>query len=215
MTTATSNTTDTPSSLLCSRWLEKLLVQVPRHGWSEHAARLAAEEAGLSEGEQALAAPGGVHDLMEAFFDEAEVAARDTLLAAPLADMRVHERVALGIRAFLGAMEPHHDAVRRASAHAFLPYRAGNAAQRCWSVSDTIWTATGDASDDYNFYTKRGLLASVLPPIVMYWTREPESEALDDFIAARLKGAMTFGRVGGRIAAPVLDLFTKRPGKDA
>lgn len=215
MTTASTDTINTPSSLLCSRWLEKLLVQVPRHGWSEHAARLAAQDAGLSEGEQALAAPGGVHDLMEAFFDTAEADARAAILAADLEALRMHERVALGVRAFLEALEPNHEAVRRASAHAFLPYRAGDAAQRCWSVADTIWTAVGDTSDDHNFYTKRALLASVLPPIIMHWTREPDEESLDAFIAARLRNAMDFGRAGGRIVGPVIDLFTRRRAKDA
>lgn len=180
------------------------------------AARQAAGAAGLSAGEQALAAPGGVHDLIEACFDRAERAARAALSAAPLAEMRVHERVAFGVRAWLDALAPHRGAVERASGRAFWPTEAGAAAQRCWSVADMVWDAIGDTSGDYNYYSKRTLLAAVIPPIVLYWQGEPESEALDGFIARRLKSAMTLGRTGGRFAKPFLDLLGGRgPAKEA
>jgi ubiquinone biosynthesis protein COQ9 len=174
------------------------------------AARQAADAAGLSAGEQALAAPGRVHDLIEAFFDRAERAARDTIAAAPLTEMRVHERVAFGVRAWLDALAPHRGAVERASGRAFWPTEAGAAAQRCWRVADMVWDAIGDISGDYNYYSKRTLLAAVIPPIVLYWQGAPDSEALDGFIARRLKSAMTFGRTGGRFVKPFLNVLGGR-----
>lgn len=174
------------------------------------ATRQAAKTAGLSPGEQALAAPGGVHDLIEAFFDRAEREARATISAAPLTEMRIHERVALGVRAWLGALAPHRGAVERASGRAFWPTEAGAAAQRCWSVADMVWDAIGDTSDDYNYYSKRTLLAAVIPPIVLYWQGGPDSEALDGFIARRLKTTMTLGRTGGRFVKPFLDVLGGR-----
>ena len=54
-------------------------------------------------------------------------------------------------------------AVRRAAARGFLPWGAGPALQRSWKVADMVWTAAGDTSEDYNRYSKRGLLAGVIP----------------------------------------------------
>ena len=62
--------TEPPSETLRRRWLAELLPDVAFDGWTEAAARLAAGRAGLSEGEQALAAPQGVVNLIDAFFDE-------------------------------------------------------------------------------------------------------------------------------------------------
>ncbi|HBX93320.1 MAG TPA: COQ9 family protein, partial [Hyphomonas sp.] len=63
--------TQTPSEVLRFRWLDAMLPDVPFDGWTEATAARAAKQAGLSEGEQALAAPNGVPDLIDAFFDRA------------------------------------------------------------------------------------------------------------------------------------------------
>ena len=112
----------TPTEILRTRWLEALLPEVPFDGWSEAAAKTAAEKAGLSEGEQALAAPGGVFDLMEAFFDQAEEAAKTALGKADMSTLRVHEKVARGVRVWLDVLEPNREAVRRAVSRGFLPF---------------------------------------------------------------------------------------------
>ncbi|MCI4646019.1 MAG: COQ9 family protein [Hyphomonadaceae bacterium] len=210
MTTPEDAPDSTPSAELRQAWLKALLPLVPSQGWSEMAARQAAIESGLSAGEQALAAPGGVMELMDAFFDAAETHARTTLAETALDEMRVHERVAFGVRAWLDVLAPHRHAVERASGRAFWPTRTGDAAQRCWSVADMVWDAIGDTSQDYNFYSKRALLAAVIPAIVLYWQGNPEDEALDAFIARRLKSAMMIGRSGGRFLKPFLDAFGSR-----
>ena len=204
-----------PSQTIRTIWLEALLARVPGEGWSEAAARAAARDAGISPEDQALAAPGGVRDLREAFFDAAEQAVTDEIASREVTPMKMHERVALGIRIWLDTLAPHREAVSRATSHAFLPWQTGDAAQRAWSVADTIWEAAGDTAEDYNRYTKRGLLASVIPSIVFYWQSEPESEALDDFIMRRLQNAMTLGKTGGQVLGPVLRLFENRQGPAA
>ncbi|MBO6636417.1 MAG: hypothetical protein JJ937_18090, partial [Parvibaculum sp.] len=56
----------TPSETLRFRWLDALLPDVPFDGWTEAAAAVAADRAGLTPGEQALAAPNGISDLIDA-----------------------------------------------------------------------------------------------------------------------------------------------------
>ena len=60
-----------PSETLRFRWLDALLPDVPFDGWTDAAAEAAAQRAGLSEGKQALAAPNGISDLIDAFFERA------------------------------------------------------------------------------------------------------------------------------------------------
>ncbi len=196
----------TPSAKLRDRWLSALLPRVEDSGWTMVNAKQAARNAGLTAGEQALAAPNGVDDLLQHFFD----GAIDDMLAAlatrDLAALRTHERVAAGVRAWLDALSGHKTAVRKAVGRGLVPWGAGAAAKRVWQLSDAIWEAAGDTATDYNRQTKRGLLSSVLPPIVLYWLEHDDSEALDEYIADRLQMAMKLGQTGGKIIKPVLDL---------
>jgi ubiquinone biosynthesis protein COQ9 len=199
-----------PSEILRRRWLAELLPEVAFEGWSEEVARAAAVRAGLTEGEQALAAPQGVINLIDALFDAAEAEARTALAAIDMGAMRVPDKVKRGVLAWLAALEPNREAVRRAASRGFLPWSAGPALQRTWKVADMIWTAAGDASEDYNRYSKRGLLAAVLPAIVLYWADHPAPEDLDGFISRRLANASGLGQRAGRIVKPVLERFGKR-----
>lgn len=208
--------THMPTDVLRSTWLEALLPQVAFDGWSDAAAARAASDAGLSEGEQALAAPNGVIDLIEAFFAAAEAEAACALASEDLSALRVPDKVKQGVLAWLVALEPNREAVRRAAARGFLPWSAGPAVQRTWSVADMVWTAAGDTATDYNRYSKRGLLAAIIPGIVMYWLDGPAPADLDAYISRRLKQASGFGKTAGKLVSPVLGaLQTVRQGAAA
>ncbi|MFN3912387.1 COQ9 family protein [Hyphomonas sp.] len=202
--------TEPPSALLRRRWLAELLPDVAFEGWTQSAASAAAGRAGLTEGEQALAAPQGVLDLINGFFDDAEAGARAALAGVEMETLRVPDRVKAGVLAWLDALEPNREAVRRAASRGFLPWGAGPALQRTWKVADMIWTAAGDQSEDYNRYSKRGLLAAVLPAIVLYWADHPAPEDLDAYITRRLADVSGIGQRAGRFVKPVLERFAKR-----
>ncbi|MEO1473253.1 MAG: COQ9 family protein, partial [Pseudomonadota bacterium] len=204
--------TDAPSKTLRDAWLDALLPNIAFDGWTDRAAGRAADLAGLSRDEQALAAPNGVSDLIEHYFDRAEARALETLNAQDLTVLRVHEKVASGVRAWLDAMADDKETVRRAIAYNALPWRASSPIQRTWQVADMVWTAAGDTAQDYNKYSKRGLLAAVLPAITLYWLDHDDPADVDAYIARRLKNASRLGQAGGRIAKPVLDAIWARRG---
>lgn len=199
----------TPSENLRDRWLEALLPRVRKSGWSMVAAKQAAREIDLSTGEQALAAPNGVTDLIDHFFERATDDMMVALSNQDLEALRTHERVAAGLKAWLSALEPHKDAVRKAAGRGMLPWGAGAAAKRVWSIADAIWEAAGDTATDYNRHTKRALLSAVIPRIILYWLDHSDPEDLDHFIERRLINAMKVGQAGGKLIGPALD-FAER-----
>jgi len=199
--------TQTPSEVLRFRWLDAMLPDVPFDGWTEATAARAAKKAGLSEGEKALAAPNGVPDLIDAFFDRAGQAAREALADQDISALKTPARVKAGVLAWLAALEPNREAVRRAAVRGLLPWGAASAVQRTWRIADMVWDEAGDTSEDYNRYSKRGLRAAVIPPITMYWLDQPSDEQLDTYIDRRLSLASGIGRNLGRIAKPLLDVL--------
>lgn len=203
----------TPSEKLRDSWLKALLPLVSDGGWTPEIARKAAHDAELSAGEQNLAAPNGVTDLIDHFFDRAGDLMLETLVTRDLSALRTHERVAAGLRAWLDALEPNKDAVRKAANIGLLPWGAGAAARRVWRVADTIWEAAGDTATDYNRQTKRALLSLVIPSVVMKWLDTQDQQEVDRHIETRLTQAMNIGQAGSKILKPVLEVFEALRGK--
>ena len=199
----------TPSEKLRDKWLAALLPRVEESGWTSSAARLAAIEAKLDFGERALAAPNGVTDLIDHFFEGSLDQMLVALAKEDLRRLRTHERVAAGLLAWLSGLEPHKTVVRKAAGRGLAPWGAGAAAKRVWSIADTIWEAAGDTATDYNRQTKRALLSAVIPSIVLYWLDHDDPDGLDQFIERRLRQAMQVGQAGSKIVGPAFDFLER------
>lgn len=203
----------TPSMKLRDRWLDALLPDAAESGWNAASFRRSAKAAGLTDGECALAAPNGVTDLVDHFFDRSANQMLADLTPEALSELRMHERVAACLLGWLDAMAPHKGAVRTAAGRGLTPWGAGGATKRVWATADAIWTACGDTATDYNRYTKRGLLSAVIPSIVLHWLDADDRAGVEAFIARRLQHAMQLGRTGGRIVGPILDVVEKTRAK--
>ena len=91
-------------------------------------------------------------------------------------------------------LRPHKEAARRAAAFLTLPPHAGRAATLLYATVDAIWRAAGDTSTDFNFYSKRAILAGVYSATLLRWfTDESEDEAeTSAFLDRRIEDIMRF-----------------------
>ena len=71
-----------------------------------------------------------------------------------------------------------------------------------YNTVDVIWRAAGDTSTDFNFYTKRGLLAAVYASTVLFWLddRSEDCAATWAFLDRRIAEVMQFPQVRARVA---------------
>lgn len=155
---------------------EKLLLatlaHVPFDGWSEAALRAGAEDAGLTPAEALNAIPGGPAEAVALFSAWADRRMVGRLAAMDLDSMRVRDRVAAGVRARLEILEPYREAVRRSLAFLALPQHGPQALRAVHETVDAIWVMAGDRATDYNYYTKRLLLAGVLTSTTLFWLND-------------------------------------------
>ena len=141
-----------------------------------------------------------------------------------LSRMGIREKIHAHIKARLLVYTPHKEAIRRLSSWLVLPQNAGLATNLTWNVCSTIWYAVGDTSSDWNYYSKRTLLAAALTATLLYWLSDegdvdgdfPETWAfldrrlngivqtfgagkkMGDMLGGALKGAREcYGRIGG------------------
>jgi ubiquinone biosynthesis protein COQ9 len=192
--------------------LEATLSHVAFDGWSLMAMRAGARDIDLPETDFAELFPDGAAQLAAHFNDWADRKMLAVLEATDLAALKIRERIAAGVRARLTVLEPHREAVRRAMGLVAGPFGSAAAARAIYRTVDLIWYAAGDTATDFNFYTKRALLAGVYGPTVLYWLND-RSEGLSDtweFLDRRLANVMqipkmTAGlrRAAERLTAPL------------
>jgi ubiquinone biosynthesis protein COQ9 len=73
------------------------------------------------------------------------------------------------------------------------------AAQVSWRTADALWRLAGDTSTDWNYYTKRLLLAGVYQQSMLAWLGGCSGEDLSAFISRRLAAATAIPKTLGAL----------------
>lgn len=190
--------------------LLEALKEIPFSGFTDATLRSACEKAGAAPAEAKALFPDGAASLVEAFSHwadrETELRTRDAL------PERVRDRIACLARARIEVMAPHKEAARRAAAFLALPQNAALAAKLLFHTVDAMWRMAGDRSSDFNYYTKRALLAGVYGSTLLYWLSD-SSEANAEtwaFLDHRIDNVMQIEKARGEIeraAAKLPDPF--------
>jgi len=144
----------------------------PFDGWTPQALEHAAHDLGLSGQDVQRFLPRGPIEAIELVNRLADAAMVEAMQKHDLQNMRVRDRIILGVRTRLEQNEAGKEAIRRAMTFLALPQNAPSAARMLYRTVDAIWRAAGDTSTDYNFYTKRGLLAGVYSSTLLYWLND-------------------------------------------
>jgi ubiquinone biosynthesis protein COQ9 len=181
--------------------LEAVLPNVTFDGWSMAALRAGAKSLDFDESEILLLFPDGPGEAALWLDDWADRRMLDALEGMDLAAMKVRERVAAAVKARLAMLSPYREAVRRAIALKMTPFGAARAARIIYRTVDAIWYAAGDTATDFNFYTKRSLLAAVYAPTMLYWLNDGSEEGAETnaFFERRLAEVMKLPKLTGRL----------------
>lgn len=181
--------------------LALVLEEVPVHGWTDRALRAALTRAGADPIDGEILFPGGPLEMVEAFIARANTAMTAGAEGLDLPSMRTTARVRALIALRFRLLHPHKEAVRRALAVLACPGRAHIAARSTAVTVDTIWHLAGDTSADFNWYTKRALLAGAYTSTLLFWLADSSEDdaATLAFLDRRLAGVGQIGKLRGRI----------------
>ncbi len=174
--------------------LEAALKHAVFDGFSDRALTRAAEETGANAPAVARLFPDGPLSLVEAFSQSADAQMAASLAAMDLKAMNIRSRIAAAVMARIEAVRPHKEAARRAAAFLTLPPHAALGATLVYRTVDAMWRAAGDTATDFNFYTKRGILAGVYSATLLRWFTDQSEGETDtaQFLAGRIENVMQF-----------------------
>ena len=174
--------------------LKAALKDAPFDGFTDSLLAKAGKSAGADKAQLARLFPDGPLSLIEYFSSSLDQAMEEKLAALDLPKLKIRNRIKAAILTRLALLAPHKEAARRAAALMTLPMHAGRAARMMYATVDAMWRAAGDTSTDFNFYTKRGILAGVYGSTAMRWFNDTsdDEKPTEEFLAARIDNVMQF-----------------------
>ena len=177
--------------------LAAALVNVPFDGWSLKTMREGAQAAGIAHERMRMLFPNGVSDLVDFFCAQGDARMVEILAKTDLKAMKVRERITHCVRVRIEMDGDHKEAARRAAAFLALPLYASVAVRVLYRTVDAIWRAAGDQSTDFNFYSKRAILAGVYSSTLLYWFGDAAEGNAQTwaFLDRRIKDVMQIEKV--------------------
>lgn len=176
---------------------------VPFEGWNQATLNKAALNAGYKKTDAIRVFPGGTMQAVDTYFTMADAGMLTALSRYSLETMKIREKVALCVRLWLEAQEPHKEALRRAIALQSQPLHCQHAVKCLYHTVDEVWHAIGDTSTDFNFYTKRLMLATVFTSTTLMWLDDKSAGHAHSwaFLDRRIGDVMQIEKAKGKIKA--------------
>lgn len=192
--------------------LDAALTHVAFDGWSAATFNAAIAETDVEPALAHALCPRGAVDLAVAFHKRGDAVMVARFEDADVSDLRYSEKVAALVRFRLEACEDK-EAVRRGSTLFALPQYAGTGAELIWGTCDAIWTALGDTSEDFNWYSKRATLSGVYASTVLYWLGDgsEDHQATWEFLDRRIENVMQFEKVKSQFKASPIGKLMQGP----
>src|SRR3569833_2834808 len=141
-------------------------------GFTDSVLAKAGKSVGADKAALALMFPDGPLSLVVYFSSSLDAAMEKKLEAVDLSKRKIRERIKIAVLTRLALLAPNKEAARRAAAMMTLPMHAGRASRMMYRTVDVMWRAAGDTATDFNFYTKRGILAGVKSPTRVRWIND-------------------------------------------
>ena len=187
----------TGSKIASEEFILRFLEHVVFDGWSRHALDAAATDLGMDQMAVRAAAPNGLLDMVRIFSDLADLKMIRELEYMDINRLPVRDKIKTAVRLRLQQNEIHKDAIGKMLSFLVLPGNSSLGAKCVFGTVDKMWRVAGDNSIDFNYYTKRGLLAGVYSSTVLYWLSDG-SEAHQDtwgFLDRRIENVLKIPKI--------------------
>jgi ubiquinone biosynthesis protein COQ9 len=183
--------------------LDATLSHAAFDGWSQKAFDAGAKDAGIPADRALNAFPGGMGELLAFYHEVEDRRMLEAMQRANVADMRVRDRIAFAVKARLQRNMRHREAIKSACSFLAMPHNGPLGLRLLYRTVDAMWYGAGDNATDFNFYTKRALLAGVYSTTVLYWLNDKSTGAADSwaFLDRRIDEVMQVPKVLGKFSA--------------
>jgi ubiquinone biosynthesis protein COQ9 len=140
-----------------------------KDGWNNNIFSSVSKKGKFKEEEMRALFPKGYKSLLELYLSNIDKEMIESCNKINLIRMRTHQRIREIILARLKINRKNKKLVKRTFLTLMLPQNTKIATFSLYNTVDQMWYLAGDNSTDFNFYTKRAILAFIYSSTICYW----------------------------------------------
>lgn len=194
--------------------VQYMLTHVPSQGWSHESLKQAVIQAGFQEKDALRAFNGDINKALLHFIHMIDDQMNEKLEHLDMNSMGIRDRIATAVMVRLELLEPYGTALPKILFYQAYPLRMSQTLQTLAGTVSKMWYAAGDQATDFNYYSKRFLLAGVYTSTLFFWLKDRSSDFSETraFLYRRIDNVMKIPLVKKKVKATIQNLvnfFTK------
>ena len=113
--------------------------------------------------------------------------------------MKTHKRIREIILLRLKINQNEKSLIKKTYFTLLLPQHSKIASMSLYKIVDQMWFIAGDKSTDFNFYSKRAILAAIYSSTFFYWINNQDFKKTVQFLDLQLKKISKIPKIKKRI----------------
>ena len=147
-----------------------------KYGWSENLFDNISNESSYACKEIYDLFPEGYLSIVQMYLEEVDEKMTKESEKINLIRLKIHERIRELCILRLNIMAKEKDLVSKTFLHLLLPHNYKFSSKNLYKTVDQIWFLAGDNSTDFNFYSKRIILASIYTSTMIHFINNDNME---------------------------------------
>ena len=131
--------------------------------------------------------PDGYKDLLEYSLDQLNIELQEYCKSIDLIRLPLHKRIRKILLSKIEIMNKEKNFYKKIFLKSLLPNRTISLSKQLYKSIDQIWYLAGDTSVDFNFYTKRLILAGIYSRVVLFFFNNNNQNELENLLDLNLK----------------------------
>ncbi|MBD1147503.1 COQ9 family protein [Pelagibacterales bacterium SAG-MED31] len=143
--------------------------------------------------------PGGKSDFLKFVSEQLNIELEETCKKFDLLRMPVHKRIKKILLSKIYLMEKEKNFYKKIFFNLLISKKNISFPNQLYKSVDQIWYIAGDTSVDFNFYTKRLILAGVYSRVILYFFNNNNQKELEEILDLSLKRVAKIPELKSRI----------------
>jgi len=179
--------------------LNESKIFIVKNGWNENLFDIVANNSKFTKEEILALFPNGYLSLLNFYLFELNRLMTENSKKLDLIRMKTHLRIREIILLRLRDLQCDKPLFKRTFFTLMLPQNHRLFLKSLYITIDQMWFIAGDSSTDFNFYSKRAILAGIYSSVILYWINNKNFDETSEFLDKQLKKVSKIPRLKNHI----------------